>query len=98
MHVFLCLRILCEILCTPVVIGNDRKLDTLQVILRITWTNLVDHLLDGVVIAGSLGDQGLSLVAKVLNREVESTARVPLMKECPDIVLYCFLDFIQFQL
>ena len=80
------------------IIGNDRKLDTLQVILRIPWTNLVDHLLDGVVIAGSLGGQGLILAAKVLNCEMESTARMPLMKECPDIVLYCLLDFIQFQL
>ena len=80
------------------VVGNDHKFDALQVILKVSRTNLVDHLLDGIVIAGSLGSHSLSLMTVVFNREMESTARMPLMKQNPNIMLCCLFEFVKFKL
>ena len=80
------------------VVGNDRKFDALQVMLRISRTNLVDHLLDGIVVAGSLHSHSLSLMAVVFNSEMESTSRVPLMKQNPNVMLCCLFEFVKFKL
>ena len=80
------------------VVGNDRKFDALQVILRVSRTNLVDHLLDGIVVAGSLGSHSLSLMAVVFNSEMESTSRMPLMKQNPNVMLCCLFEFVKFKL
>ena len=80
------------------VVGDDHKFNALQVILRPSRTNLVDHLLDGIVIAGSLRSHILGLMAVVFHSEMESTARMPLMKKNPNVMLCCLFEFVKFKL
>ena len=54
------------------VVWNGHEFDTIKVILR---TNLVDHLLDGVVVAGTLRDHSLGFMTIEFNSEMERTAR-----------------------
>ena len=72
------------------VVRNDHEFDALKVILRISRTNLVAHLLEGVVVAGTLRGHSLGFMTIEFNSEMERTARVPLMKKDPNIMLRCF--------
>ena len=76
------------------VIGDDCKSDALHWFLRMLWAKLADHILDGVVVADSLRSQALLLMVVMLHSEMEIAARMPFMKEHPNIMLYCLLDFI----
>ena len=62
------------------VVRNGHEFDTIKVILRM---NLVDHLLNGVVVAGTLRDHSLGFMTIEFNSEMERTARVPVMKKGP---------------
>ena len=91
------LRLLCVCLQHPV-IRNDCKSDALHWFLRILWAKLVDHILDGIVVVDFLWNQAFLFVIVVLHSEMEIAARMPFVKEYPNIMLYCFLDLIQFKL
>ena len=80
------------------VVRNDCKFDAFQVILRMSRTNLVDHFLDGIVVAGSLRSHILGLMAVVFHSKMESTARMPLMKQNPNVMLCCLFEFVKFKL
>ena len=77
------------------IVRNGHEFDTIKSSVR---TNLVDHLLNGVVVAGALRDHPLGFMTIELNSEMERTARVPLMKKGPDIMLCSFFEFIKFKL